>query len=93
MKRRLTVALAAGALMAAMAPGVASAEQGGVPSENGCSFPVGDFISQQAMQDGSNAGPNNVATNWINPNTGAPDGVPNAPGQNIKWRCVFYDSE
>ena len=96
MKKRLTMALVAGALMAAMVPGVASAEKGGLPAENGCGFgappavagPLGAIISQHAQwDDGSNAGPNRGWFPWTN-GIGAPEGVPDTPGQNIKWRCI-----
>ena len=88
------MAFVAGALMAALVPGVASAEKGGLPGENGCSFPVGAYISMQAKRDGSVAGPNNGAQfPWVNPNRYyvPEEGVPDAPGQNIKWRCIVYE--
>ena len=75
-KKRLSIALVAGTLVAAMVPGLASASPGQ------CEAGVGEPVTAVLEFNGAPvAGPNNT---WV---WGHPDGKPTNPGQAMQYFC------
>ena len=74
MRKRLMMALAVGAFVAAMMPGLASAAPGV------CEGSVGSAAKEIAKLDGPMSGPNGYA--WAHP-----DGKPVTPGQAMQFFC------
>ena len=76
-KKRLSIALVAGTLVAAMVPGLASAS-----TRSGAKLGVGEPVTAVLEFNGAPvAGPNNT---WV---WGHPDGKPTNPGQAMQYFC------